>query len=114
MIKKIIKTFKDEINKRVRLKTPGTPGLGLIKVTETENMLPKDRHGRYRTGVGMLLFLIKHSRPDICNAVRELSKCLDGPNEAAYKEMLRVVKYVMDTKDRGLKIAPTGEELNWN
>ena len=61
----------------------------------------------------MLLFLIKHSRPDICNAVRELSKCLDGPNEAAYKEMLRVVKYVMDTKDRGLKIAPTGEELEW-
>ena len=61
----------------------------------------------------MLLFLIKHSRPDICNAVRELSKCLDGPNEAAYKEMLRVVKYVMDTKDRGLKIAPTNEELKW-
>ena len=113
MIKKIIKTFKDETNKRVRLKMPGTPGLGLIKVTETENMLSKDRHGRYRTGVGMLLFLIKHSRPDICNAVRELSKCLDGPNEAAYKEMLRVVKYVMDTKDRGLKIAPTGEELKW-
>ena len=27
--------------------------------------------------------------------------------------MLRVVKYVMDTKDRGLKIAPTGEELEW-
>ena len=27
--------------------------------------------------------------------------------------MLRVVKYVMDTKDRGLKIAPTGEELKW-
>ena len=45
MIKKIIKTFKDETNKRVRLKTPGTPGLGLIKVTETGNMLPKDRHG---------------------------------------------------------------------
>ena len=113
MIKKIIKTFGEEVNKRVRLKTPGTPGLGLIKVTDTGNMLPKDRHGRYRTGVGMLLFLIKHSRPDICNAVRELSKCLDGPNEAAYKEMLRVVKYVMDTKDRGLKIAPTGEELKW-
>ena len=61
----------------------------------------------------MLLFLIKHSRPDLCNAVRELTKCLDGPNEAAYKEMLRVIKYVMDTKDKGLKIAPTMVELEW-
>ena len=61
----------------------------------------------------MLLFLIKHSRPDLCNAVRELSKCLDGPNKAAYKEMLRVIKYVMDTRNRGLKIAPEMNELMW-
>jgi hypothetical protein len=61
----------------------------------------------------MLLFLIKHSRPDLCNAVRELSKCLDGASDAAYKEMLRVIKYVMDTRNKGLKIEPTMGELEW-
>lgn len=55
----------------------------------------------------MLLYLIKFSRPDIANSVRELSKVLDGPTEAAYKEMLRVIQYVLTTKDTGLKISPT-------
>ena len=113
MVKKIIKTFEEEVNKRTRLQTPGTPGLCIRKV-EKEHQVSTELHKRYRTGVGMLLFLIKHSRPDLCNAVRELTKCLDGPNEAAYKEMLRVIKFVMDTKDRGLKIAPTMVELEWS
>ena len=30
----------------------------------------------------MLLYLVKHSRPDIANAVRELSKVADGATEA--------------------------------
>ena len=61
----------------------------------------------------MLLYLIKHSRPDLCNAVRELSKCLDGASQAAYKEMLRIIKYVLDSKSKGLKIEPMLEELVW-
>lgn len=38
---------------------------------------------------------------------RELSKCLDRANEAAYKELLQVIKFVLDTKDYELKIEPT-------
>ena len=58
----------------------------------------------------MLLYLVKHSRPDIANCVRELSKVLDGPSEASYKEMLRCIKYVLDSKDMGLKIEPIGDK----
>ena len=54
----------------------------------------------------MLLYLVKHSRPDIANAVREMSKVLGGSTRATYKEMLRVIKFVLDTKNSGLKIAP--------
>ena len=60
-----------------------------------------------------LLYLVKHSRPDISNAVRELSKVLDGPSEAAFKEMLRVVKYVLDTKNYALKIHPKWNDNKW-
>jgi hypothetical protein len=33
----------------------------------------------------------------MANAVREMSKVLDGSNELACKEMLRAIKYVLDT-----------------
>ena len=54
----------------------------------------------------MLLYLVKHSRPDIANAVQELSKVLNGATDAAFKEMHRVIKYVLDTKNMGLKLEP--------
>ena len=40
----------------------------------------------------MLRYLVKHSRPNIGNAVRELSKVLDNPTPAAFKEIKRVIK----------------------
>jgi hypothetical protein len=64
---------------------------------------------KYRSGVGMLLYLIKYSRPDLANVVRELSKYMDGENIDACKEVLRVVKFVLDTKDYCLKLNPIFE-----
>jgi hypothetical protein len=55
----------------------------------------------------MLLYLIKHSRPDIANAVRELSKVADGATMANFKALLRCIKYVIDTKTKALKMNPT-------
>ena len=72
----------------------------------------------YRSGVGMQLYLVKHSRPDIANAVRELSKVMDDPTIYAMKELNRIIKFVLDTSDYGLKIDPESnenEKLNkWN
>jgi hypothetical protein len=62
----------------------------------------------------MLLYLIKYSRPDLANVVRESTKCMDGANLAAYKEMLRVVKFVLNTKHYCLKLNPAFENEEWN
>jgi hypothetical protein len=62
----------------------------------------------------MLLFLIKYSMRDLANVVRELSKCMDGASHAAYKEMLRVMKFVMNTKQYCLKMQPKDEEKEWD
>ena len=51
---------------------------------------------------------MKHSHPNLANITRELSKANDGANPVAYKELLCVIKYVIDTKNPGLKIEPTG------
>ena len=56
----------------------------------------------------MLLYLVKYSCPDLANATRELSKANDSVNPVAYRELLYVIKYVIDTKNLWLKIKPTG------
>ena len=66
----------------------------------------------YRSGIGMLLYLVKHSCPNLSNMTRELSKANDGANPVAYKELLHVVKYVLDTEMLGLKIEPWGIPMN--
>jgi hypothetical protein len=68
-----------------------------------------DRQFWYRSGVGMLLYLVKHSRPDIANATRELTKVLDGATGAHWKATTRIIKYVFDTKMFSLKLKPYGK-----
>jgi hypothetical protein len=60
----------------------------------------------------MLLYLIKYSRPDLSNAVRELSKCMDRATYGTYQEMLCVVKFVLGTKNYCLKIQPNFDSKN--
>jgi hypothetical protein len=69
----------------------------------------------YGSGVGMLLYLVKHSRPDISNAVPELSKMMSGATDAAFKELKRVIKFVLDTKTYGLRVQPklVGDDTQW-
>jgi hypothetical protein len=55
----------------------------------------------------MLLYLVKHSRPDISNATRELSKVADGATEAHWNELLRAVKFTVTSKHKGIKLTPT-------
>ncbi len=68
---------------------------------DPQDSVDKPGHKEYRSGVGMLLWIVKYSRPDIANSVRKLTKVLDFPSKASYKEMLRSTKFVLDTKHFG-------------
>ena len=57
--------------------TPAIPGDIIIKTTNQDEIVDKSTHRMFRSGVGMLLYLIKFSRPDIANAVREITKVMD-------------------------------------
>ena len=59
----------------------------------------------------MLLYLVKHSQPDLSNRTRELSKVMDNATEGHMKELCRVIKYAIDTQNIGLKLKP---EDNYN
>jgi hypothetical protein len=62
----------------------------------------------------MLLYLVKHSRPDIANAVRELSKVADGATKDHWNKLLRTIKFKLDTKYLALKMNPEWDQpINW-
>ena len=58
--------------------TPGTPAFIGQKVVEEEDKITEKEKAFSHSGIGTLLYLTKHSRPDITNVVRELSKSMDG------------------------------------
>jgi hypothetical protein len=92
--------------KNYNYKTPGTPGKLIIRPSDEENSLNPADQKLYRSGIGTLLQFSTKTRPDLANCVRELSKCMDRASPAAFKEMLRVITYLLQTKNYGLKIAP--------
>jgi len=98
--------FKIHITSDRIFKTPASPKTVIMRPQEGDPLISKERQSIYRSGVGMLLYLIKHSRPDLSNAIRELTKVLDGATEAHWKAMTRVIKYVFDTKAYALKLCP--------
>ena len=75
--------------------------------------MSSEEHETYRSGVGTLLYLTKHSRPDICNPVRELSKTMDAPVPVHLKEMYKVIRHVLSTKGYGLKFELRKDIIEW-
>ena len=65
---------------------PGTPRFKFVR-PNNEDKIDSVMQSKYRSGVGMMLYLIKYSRPDLANVVRELSKCMGGSSLAAHREM---------------------------
>ena len=114
LIKNLEEKFSDQVKDMKKYDTPGTPGFHGVREKPEEDFSAETLQSEYRTGVGMLLYLVKHSRPEIANAVRELSKVLGKASEADLKEMRRVIKYVLDTRTRGLKLEPKMEGNQWN
>ena len=90
IIKSLEKQFGERVAKNKMTITPGTPGFIGGKVDDISKVGEKTQ-SMYRSGVGTLLYLTKHSRPDITNPVRELSKSMDGASMAQVTEMYRVI-----------------------
>jgi hypothetical protein len=113
-ISRLEKYFLDDVKDVKEYKTPMAQSYGVQRPKEDVETVSLVDQSKYRSGVGSLLYLVKHSRPDISNAVRELSKVMDGATEAHMKDMYRVIKYVFDTKDRCVRLDPQNtDEDEW-
>jgi hypothetical protein len=95
-------------------KTPAPPR-SIVKRPDKEDVLiTVEQQTKFRFGVGMLLYLVKHSRFDIANSVREFSKVADGATISHWKLLLRCIKYVIITEYLELKLKPNTRESNFN
>jgi hypothetical protein len=98
--------FSQYICTNRKFQTPGAPETVVTRPEKGDHVLsPKDKT-KYRSGVGMLLYLVQHSTPDIPNAVRELTNVLDGVTNANWKSLICTIKFVLDTKLCALRLSP--------
>jgi hypothetical protein len=115
LLTKLQKTFKEEMENMRIFKTPAIPGEIILRTSDKDEIVSQEDHRKFRSGVGMLLYLIKFSRPDIANAVREITKGMDGPTDLQVKSLHRLIKYVLDTRNKGLLMSPdeVNEDNTW-
>jgi hypothetical protein len=74
----LLQSFADEFGVKVsRENLPAKPGQILLK-GDKKDVLGAEAQMKYRSGVGKLRYLTPWSRPDILNAVREVSRYLQG------------------------------------
>ena len=99
LIKKLLNNFEDDLLNVKDYETPAGAGFKVMRPRKEKEKLPDELQRKYRSGVGLLLYLVKHSRPDLSNAVRELSKVMDGANASHMKALICAVKFVELTKD---------------
>jgi hypothetical protein len=57
------------------------------------------------------MHMMQYSQPDTYNAVRDLARHMTSATQVHFDAMLRLMKYVDDTKERGLLLNPTRK---WN
>ena len=113
IIKSLEQKFGERAMKERLSLTPGTPRFTARRIENPEDKVNPQDHEIYRSGVGTLLYLTKHSRPDICNPVRDLSKTMDAPAQVHLKEMYKVIRHVLSTKGYGLKFELRKDIIKW-
>ncbi len=94
--KDIVKMVFDTPTRGVH--TPLDPGADLAATREGEEALDLDTYP-YRQVLGKLMYLSHMTRPDICNAVRELGRNMHSPCIRHWRSLQHLLKY-LDTHSR--------------
>jgi Reverse transcriptase (RNA-dependent DNA polymerase) len=110
-LKRLEDKFKGDIERMKAYETPAGANETINRPDKNDELLEKAKQDKYRSGVGIILWLMKHSRPDISNAIREASKVMDGATKQHWKYLLRVIKYVIETKQKKLRYTLKKEKM---
>ncbi len=105
----LLQSFKDkfDIEELKKFNSPATPGTVLKKPVEGDVLLRSKNQTLYRSGVEKAMHMMQYSWPDIYQMVRDLARHMGLATEVHWDAMFRMMKYVCDTKERGLTLNPT-------
>jgi hypothetical protein len=111
--KVLLQSYRDEfdIGKLKKFNTLAAPRTVLKKPDKDKELLVPAKQTQYCSGVGKGMHMMQYSRPDMYNAVCNLAKHMTGTTQVHYDAMLRMMKYVDDTSDKGLVLNPMQK---WN
>ena len=88
-------------------RTPALAGQTLVK-GDGSGTLDEKGMTMYRSGTATCMFMMQWSRPDIQNATRGLARHMSAPRLAHEKALGHLMKYLVETPNRGLVIFPDG------
>ena len=104
----LIQSFQDEFDLpavMADVETPAPAGQILMRGPE-EVQVSAAEQSVYRSGVGKLMHLMRWSKPEILNSVRELSRFFAGASVAHMKAMYQVMSYCVKTSSSGRMLKP--------
>lgn len=84
---------------------------GLIRDTDTKDVLEPIKHKRYQQLIGALIWLSTQTRPDIAFAVNWLSRALQAPTIAHLTAAIGLLGYLKGTKDLAISYKGIPEPL---
>ena len=77
------------------------PRINNMTTSDASEVLEGTESTKYRSGVRKLMHMMQYSRPEIYNTVRDLARHMKSPMQVHYNAMLRVMKYCVETPNRG-------------
>ncbi len=121
-----VQITKDTSTKTLHLLQPGLieqviKDVGMDKYskgkdTPVDSILHPDRDGpervdpwNYRSVIGKLNYIANNTRPDISMAVHQCVQYCSNPKALHELAVKRIIRYLLETKDKGLILKPTTE-----
>ncbi len=98
----LIQSYSDKFEMPTRIyKTPAQVGSVLVAGKKVEALNPAMQK-KYRSGTGKAMYAMQYSKPEMYNAVQDLSRHIHEISKDHFKAMLRVLKYSVDGVNQGL------------
>ena len=107
----LLQCFVDEfgINKNNATKLPAPPGHALAKPGDNIEPLSPQDQTYCRSGVGILMHVMRWSCPDVLNRVRELSRYVKEAVEDHANALTQAMSCCTQTVNRGCTVAPKSQ-----
>ena len=107
-IKKLIDKFGYGKRKGKPPNTPAVPNSVLANEAMGDKEASEKEKAKFGSVTGMLIHLVRYSRPDVINAVCECTKFVKNTTKKCMLHLERLAEFLIGTKNRGYHIKPEG------